>query len=170
MAKATSVFIRQKRSSFGYSWILYTMTFLSCNFISYFECMNAICVLHFQQNKLFMHSARSGDSIARFKDRIETVYLDPCGEFLTQVLIHYIGHYLGQIHYWVRTEVNTHQPRPRFPAAVKFEKETRFRSIADVPGTLPYELNVCFSFQFGFLLSYQNCSPRNGNLQYLKQV
>ena len=35
-----------------------------------------------------MHSARSGDSIARFKDRIETVYLDPCGEFLTQVLIH----------------------------------------------------------------------------------
>ena len=48
--------------------------------------MNAICVLYFQQNKLFMHSARSGDSIARFKDRIETVYLDPCGEFLTQVL------------------------------------------------------------------------------------
>ena len=38
-----------------------------------------------------MHSARSGDSIARFKDRIETVYLDPCGEFLTQVLIHYMG-------------------------------------------------------------------------------
>ena len=40
-----------------------------------------------------MHSgcARSGDSIARFKDRIETVYLDPYGEFLTQVLIHYMG-------------------------------------------------------------------------------
>ena len=111
-----------------------------------------------------MHSARSGDSIARFKDRIETVYLDPCGEFLTQVLIHYM------VTIWVRTELNTHQPRPRFPAAVKFEKETRFRSIADVPRTLPYELNVCFSFQFGFLLSYQNCSPRNGNLQYLKQV
>ena len=67
------------------------MTFLSCNFVSHFERMNAICVLHFQQNKLFMRSARSGDSIARFKDRIETVYLDPCGEFLTQVLIHYMG-------------------------------------------------------------------------------
>ena len=53
--------------------------------------MNAICVLHFQQNKLFMHSARSGDSIARFKDGIETVYLDPSGEFLTQVLIHHMG-------------------------------------------------------------------------------
>ena len=39
----------------------------------------------------FMHSARSGDSIAQFKDRIETVYLDLCGEFLTQVLIHYMG-------------------------------------------------------------------------------
>ena len=50
-----------------------------------------------------MHSARSGDSIARSKGRIETVYLDPCGEFLTQVLIHYMGlvniHYLDQIHY-----------------------------------------------------------------------
>ena len=68
------------------------MTFLSYNFISHFECMNAIFVLHFQQNKLLMHSVRSGDSIARFnfKDRIETVYLDPCGEFLTQVLIHYM--------------------------------------------------------------------------------
>ena len=53
--------------------------------------MNAVCVLYFQQNKLFMHGARSGDSIARFKDCIETVYLDPCGEFLTQVLIHYMG-------------------------------------------------------------------------------
>ena len=62
------------------------MTFLSCNFISH-----TICVSYFQQNKLFIHSARSGDSIARFKDRIETVYLDPCGEFLTQVLIHYMG-------------------------------------------------------------------------------
>ena len=53
--------------------------------------MNVICVLHFQQNKLLMHSARSGDSIARFKDRIETVHLDRCGEFFTQVLIHYMG-------------------------------------------------------------------------------
>ena len=53
------------------------------------ECY--VCLLYFQQNKLFMHGARSGDSIARFKDRIETVYLDPCGEFLTQVLIHYMG-------------------------------------------------------------------------------
>ena len=42
------------------------------------ECYN-ICVLHFQQNKLFVHSVRSADSIARFKDRIETVYLDSCG-------------------------------------------------------------------------------------------
>ena len=67
------------------------MTFLSCNFISHFEYMNAVCVLHFQQNKLFMHSARSGDSTAQFKDGIETVYPDPCGEFLTQVLIHYMG-------------------------------------------------------------------------------
>ena len=50
-----------------------------------------VCVSYFQQNKLFMHSARSGDSIAQFKDRIETVYLDPSGEFLTQVLIHYMG-------------------------------------------------------------------------------
>ena len=71
--------------------------------------MNAICVLHFQQNKLFMHSGRSGDSIAQFKDRIETVYLDPSGEFFdpstdslhgsTQVVnIHYLGqiHHLGQ--------------------------------------------------------------------------
>ena len=38
-----------------------------------------------------MHSARSGDSIVRFKDRIETVYLDPFGELLTQVLIDYMG-------------------------------------------------------------------------------
>ena len=41
-----------------------------------------------------MQSARSADSIARFKDRIETVYqnyFDPCGEFLTQVLTHYMG-------------------------------------------------------------------------------
>ena len=67
------------------------MTFLSCNFISHFECMNAICVLHFEQNKLFMHNARSGDSIARFKDRIETIYLDLCGEFFTHVLIHNMG-------------------------------------------------------------------------------
>ena len=52
------------------------MTFLSCNFISHFEYMNAICVLDFQQNKLFMHIARSGDSIARFKDRIETQFLN----------------------------------------------------------------------------------------------
>ena len=64
-----------------------------------------LCVA-FPANKSFMHSARSGDSIARFKDRIETVYLDPCGEFLTQVLTDYMGsthvvniHYLGQIHY-----------------------------------------------------------------------
>ena len=42
-----------------------------------------------------MHSARSGDSIARFKDRIETAYFDPCGEFLTQVLIHYMGNPSG---------------------------------------------------------------------------
>ena len=48
-------------------------------------------MLHFQQNKLFIHSARSGDSIARFKDRIETVYLDQCGESFIQVLIHYMG-------------------------------------------------------------------------------
>ena len=67
------------------------MTFLSCDFISHFECMNAICALHFQQNKLFMYSERSGDSIALFRDRIETVYLDACGEFLAQVLIHYMG-------------------------------------------------------------------------------
>ena len=70
------------------------MTFLSCNFISH-----TICVSYFQQNKLFMHSARSGDSIARFKDGIETVYLDPCGEFLTQVLIHY----MGQPKWWIFT-------------------------------------------------------------------
>ena len=43
-------------------------------------------MLHFQQNKLFMHSARSGDSTTRFKARIETVYLDLCFEFLTQVV------------------------------------------------------------------------------------
>ena len=53
--------------------------------------MNATCVLYFQQNKLFMQVQGRGDSIARFKDRIKTVYLDPCGEFLTQVLIHYMG-------------------------------------------------------------------------------
>ena len=52
------------------------------------ECY--LCVA-FPANKLFTHSARSGDSIARFKDRIETVYLDLCGEFLTQVLIHCMG-------------------------------------------------------------------------------
>ena len=43
-----------------------------------------------------MHSARSGDSIARFKDRIETVYLDPYGEFLTKVLIHYMVNPSGE--------------------------------------------------------------------------
>ena len=36
-----------------------------------------------------MHSARLEDSTARFNARIETVYLDPCGEFFTQVVIHY---------------------------------------------------------------------------------
>ena len=61
-------------------------------------------MLHFQQNKLFMHSTRSGDSIARFKDRIETVYLDPCGEYLTQVLFHYMGQPKWII--WVRTVPN----------------------------------------------------------------
>ena len=105
MAKATSVESSSDRKgasleswaiSFRYSTNVQTLADdlpfeLSCNFISQFECMNAMCVLNFQQNKLFMHSARSGDSIAWFKDRIETVYLDPCGEFLTQVLIHYMG-------------------------------------------------------------------------------
>ena len=43
-----------------------------------------------------MHSARLGDSIARLKDRVETVYLDPCGEILTQVLIHYMVNPSGE--------------------------------------------------------------------------
>ena len=43
-----------------------------------------------------MHSARSGDSTIRFKARIETVYLDPCGELFTQVVIDYMGQPKGQ--------------------------------------------------------------------------
>ena len=43
-----------------------------------------------------MHNARSGDSTIRFKARIETVYLDPCGELFTQVVIDYMGQPKGQ--------------------------------------------------------------------------
>ena len=77
MAKATSVKSSSDRKEAHLDTLHDDLPVLQ--FISHFECMNAICVLHFQQNKLFVHSARSGDSIARFKDRIETVYLDRCG-------------------------------------------------------------------------------------------
>ena len=36
------------------------VTLLPCNFICHFECMNAICVLHFQRNKSFVHSVGRG--------------------------------------------------------------------------------------------------------------
>ena len=52
------VFMRQKRSVPWIVLVHFPMTLLPCNFISHYERMNAICVLHFQQNKPFMHSAR----------------------------------------------------------------------------------------------------------------
>ena len=86
-------------------WVLYKhlpMTFLSCNFISHLECMNAICVLHFQQNKLFMHSARSGGFHCAVLSWPMWWIFDPSIDSLygsTQVVnIHYLGqiHFLGQ--------------------------------------------------------------------------
>ena len=95
MARANSVksLSDRKEASLELSAISFTysrlqMTLLPYNFISHSECMNAICVLHFQQDKQFM---RSGDSSTRFKTHLETVYLDPNDEFLTQVVIHYMG-------------------------------------------------------------------------------
>ena len=50
-----------------------------------------MCVAFLAKYKVIIYCARSGDSSTRFKAHIETVYLDPNDEFLTQAVIHYIG-------------------------------------------------------------------------------
>ena len=50
-----------------------------------------MCVAFLAKYKVIHVLCEVGDSSTRFKAHIETVYLDPNDEFLTQAVIHYMG-------------------------------------------------------------------------------
>ena len=57
-----------------------------------------------------MYCARSGDSSTRFKAHIETVYLDPNDEFLTQAVGQYL--LLGSDSLFGSEQIHTVSPQP----------------------------------------------------------